>query len=214
MTIQKESSVNWDDIPLVRESVRELPPEGNHNGDIAAVVYVGVQPSKFRATGQSTLVVRFEFEVDGGRRYGLWKRYNYTLHNKGDFYGLITAALGKAFVRNTDGSFDPRTLVGHSVMVEVVHTEKGEKTYADVGAVSRHPKGLPEFRFDEEVIVPQWIIDMRNRRLDKPSPSASSVAQVSQDTSVAPEGDGDEKLEAVGCRQADYEEKAGIDGDA
>jgi hypothetical protein len=224
-------SLNWD-VPAIGDTERELPAEGNYNAVICGVIYAGVQPSKFREQGARTIYICVELDSEikkgplAGKRHRMWRRVNYTLSQTGTLYSIVVAALGKAFPRTRDGKFQPATMVGRPVMCEVVYTKRDGRTYADLGAIGRHVRGLPVLAPNGEVTVPQWIQDRIAQRLDKPpapptppvpaAPAASPAAEPAPPATAAAaaEGDGIERWAQSGYCQAGKEEEVGVECDA
>lgn len=191
--VLSDCGVTWDDLPPAMDSAKAPEPEGVWDGVVAGLQYVGVQPSLYKADGQPTIFVGFEFEC-GGRRMSKWRRFNYTMNIKGAFYALVVSALGKTFPKRKDGGFDPRLLLGRPVMVEIVHTDKGGRTYADIGSVMRHHESMPALKPTVGFEIPQWVLDVKSKRLDSQPPVAvaptAPAVPVPSTTSTRQEVDG------------------------
>jgi hypothetical protein len=101
------------------------------------------------------------------------KEYTVSLNEKATLRKDLQTWRGKSFTEAELGGFDIKNVLGKSCLLQVIHTKKGDKVYANVSAVIAYPKGMeglkpenPEIFYsiadDRDVIpqgVPQWLID-------------------------------------------------------
>lgn len=130
-----------------------LCPSGNYPSTIVGLFDVGHQPetnSDGEAYEARKLVVVFELQEQrpDGKPFLLAERYTWSMKSNSNFYSLASNLTGKSFAEGD--KFDPRTLLGMTVMVQVVHKDgKAKKdgktkTYHNVGSITQYPKGLPK----------------------------------------------------------------------
>ncbi len=121
--------------------------EGTHAARCYAVVDLGTQKTSYQGETKYERQIRVIWEVPGermsdGRPMAISKTYKGSLNEKARFRKDIEAWRNK---RMTDGeikTFHPRLLLGRVAMISVIHTNKGDRTYANVNAVTPMLKGL------------------------------------------------------------------------
>lgn len=160
----------------------ELTPAGNHLGVCFMVVDFGTQKSTF-ADGeklQRTVHIGWELPhemMQDGRPFMVSRRYNFSTNEKATFRLHLESWRGKKFTDEDFGEngFDVRNLLGKGCFVQVVHNERGDKTYANIASIASLPKGTaaPELinkqvylslesdEFDPAVYesLPEWMQD-------------------------------------------------------
>lgn len=131
-------------------------PAGNHVAVCNMVVDLGKQRTVSQMYGEKIkhqVWVRWEtpdeiFEwtdKDGNEQSGprvIGKIYTVSLHENANLRGDLESWRGKPFTAEELAGFDITKLLGVPCMVNVTHTEKGGKTYANVAAVTPLPKSL------------------------------------------------------------------------
>ena len=139
--IAKETSNNVDPIP-----------EGVHVGVCYSVVDVGTQYSEKFDKVSRKFVVTWEVpgcRVDverGGKKVNLpraiSKKYTLSLADKAILRKDLEAWRGRAFTVEELKGFDVKQLIGAACQLQVIHTRKDSKLYANVGAIMALPKGV------------------------------------------------------------------------
>lgn len=126
-----------------------LCPLGSHVGSIVGLYDVGHQPKVDRKTGEAyerhELILVFELTGKKGKRpdgkpFLLVRSYTWSFSAASNFFGLVTSVTGMKFVPDED--FDPRSVLGVPVMVNVNHTQIGDKTYHNVGTITQVPEEI------------------------------------------------------------------------
>lgn len=126
-----------------------LCPLGSHVGSIVGLYDVGHQPKVDRKTGEAyerhELILVFELtgkkaKRPDGKPFLLVKPYTWSLRDTSNFFALVTNITGTKF--QPDEDFDPRSILGAPVMVNVNHTQNGDKTYHNVGTITQVPEEI------------------------------------------------------------------------
>jgi hypothetical protein len=88
------------------------------------------------------LVIVFELakKKPDGSPFVLAMRQTWSMHEKANFYKLVTNITGAKFKEGE--KFNPLGLLALPVMVNVTNTSSGDKTYHDIGNVSQFPEGF------------------------------------------------------------------------
>jgi hypothetical protein len=158
--------------------------EGVHNAVCYMVLDLGTHlDEKYGKRSHSCLIgweipgERIIIEKDGVKRdlpRAISKKYTISLNEKANLRKDLQTWRGRVFTDAELDGFDIKNLLGKSCMIQIIHTKKGEKTYANISAIMPLMKGAapitPEnpLKFysiedDRDVIpadTPQWIIDI------------------------------------------------------
>ena len=128
-------------------------PAGNHPGRVVGLYDVGLQPDVRvnRKTGLDErievrkLVVVFELakKDPAGSPYFLAQKYTWSMSESSNFYKLVLSVTGRRHTPGTD--FDPTTMLGLPVMVNVTNTAPNENgaVYANIKDAAQFPEGFP-----------------------------------------------------------------------
>lgn len=133
-------------------------PTGNHVAICNMVVDLGKQRIQSQMYGDSVkhqVYIRWETpdeqiewtDRDGNQKTGprvIGKTYTVSLHENANLRGDLESWRGKPFTAAELEGFDISKLLGVPCMVNVTHTEKNGKTYANIKAVTPLPKSLRE----------------------------------------------------------------------
>lgn len=129
-------------------------PAGTHSAICTAVVDLGLQPgSVMYPDPRHQVYLRWElpdeqisYEKDGARITGpmtIGRTFTASMGQKANLRKFVEGWRGKAFADDdAAGAFDLTTLLGTRCLLNVTHTEKGEKTYANVMSASPLPKSM------------------------------------------------------------------------
>jgi len=136
---------------------------------------------------------RGEFERDG-KKVDLPKaasqRYTLSLDPKANLRKDLEAWRGKPFTAEQIAGFEMKGLLGKACQVQIIHTHKDDKTYANVAAIMSVPKGVqvvqtPEnpmviFSLDEidpnNPVIPETVKGSYTRKLIESSEEWKAVA--------------------------------------
>lgn len=130
-------------------------PAGNHVAICNAVIDLGLQPgSGMYPEPKRQVYLRFElptervkYERDGKEVEGpmsIGRTLTASMSQKANLRKLIESWFAKAFpTDDAAADFDLENLLGRKCLLNVTHTEKGEKVYANVSNATPIPKGMP-----------------------------------------------------------------------
>ena len=82
------------------------------------------------------------------------QRYTLSLHEKANLRKDLEAWRGKRFTDKELGGFDLQQVLEVGCQLQVIHTQKEEKTYANIGALMALPKGVKTPKTENE---PLWF---------------------------------------------------------
>ena len=127
----------------------EPVPAGSYVARCISVIDLGVQPTGFGDKekvyiGWEIPAERVEWEKDGQKHEGpalIGSRYTNSIHEKSILGQQLLSWRGVPFTDEERQGFDLFSVLGAPCMINVTHTEKNGKTYANVVAVMRLPKG-------------------------------------------------------------------------
>ena len=173
-------------------------PAGNHVAICNAVVDLGMQPGSGQYPDPKHQVyVRFELpteqikyvkdgqEITGPMSIG--RTFTASMSEKANLRKFVESWFGKKFPTDAAAAdFDHAVLLGRKCLVNVTHTEKGEKTYANISNATPIPKGMvaeyqqhnPSLFFDlskpdTETFnrLPEWLQKKVNERIEEHAPA-------------------------------------------
>jgi len=128
-------------------------PAGTHIAICDIVADIGVQPgSGMYLKPKRQVFIRFEFpneridyEKDGKKLNGpavLGKTYTASMNEKANLRHDLGSWRGMAFTDEEAEQFDVSAILGKACMVSITHTQKGEKTYANITSLGKLMKGI------------------------------------------------------------------------
>lgn len=127
---------------------------GNHVGICNAIVDLGMQPgSRIYPDPKHQVYIRFEipserikYQKDGREIEGpmsIGATYTASMSEKANLRKLIESWFGKKFASDEAAAdFDLQKLIGKRCLLNITHTEKGQKTYANIANATPLPKGM------------------------------------------------------------------------
>jgi hypothetical protein len=121
-------------------------PPGNFPGTIVGIFDIGYQAEKDMKTQtlverrKVVLIYELAKKQPDGKPFVLAKRYTWSMNEKSNLYKDVTNITGARFKEGE--KFNPLSLLGVPVMVNVTNTQSGEKTYHDITALSQFPEGF------------------------------------------------------------------------
>ena len=127
----------------------ELCPSGNYVATCYRVIDLGTQEVTYEGDTKHQRKIYIGWEMPTERMetaecFVIGKRYTYSSHEKSTLRKHLESWRNKRFVDSDfgPGGFHIRKLIGVSCMLQIVHTERDGKTYANVEAVTNMPKGV------------------------------------------------------------------------
>ena len=166
------------------------------------VVDLGVQPSPGgQFAPKRTVVLRFqipeirvEITKDGETKSlpaVISRTVGLSLNEKSTLYALLTSWRGKAFTPEELKKFDLGKIAGKPAFINVTHSVKGDRTYANLTSIMPLPKAIPAPVMEGEALVystdapdpaiflqlPTWMQDkIAARIVDAPKPAPKPAA--------------------------------------
>jgi hypothetical protein len=166
------------------------------------VVDLGVQPSPGgQFAPKRTVVLRFqipeirvEITKDGETKSlpaVISRTVGLSLNEKSTLYALLTSWRGKAFTPEELKKFDLGKIAGKPAFINVTHSVKGDRTYANLTSIMPLPKAIPAPAMEGEALVystdapdpaiflqlPTWMQDkIAARIVDAPKPAPKPAA--------------------------------------
>jgi hypothetical protein len=166
------------------------------------VVDLGVQPSPGgQFAPKRTVVLRFqipEIRVEITREGEtvelpavISRTVGLSLNEKSTLYALLTSWRGKAFTPEELKKFDLGKIAGKPAFINVTHSVKGDRTYANLTSIMPLPKAIPAPVMEGEALVystdapdhavfaklPGWMQDkIAARIVDAPKPAPKPAA--------------------------------------
>lgn len=145
----------------------EMCPEGSHVAVCYRVIDLGTQDTTYLGAAKRKHLILISWELphepmNDGRPFTISKRYTYSSDPKANLRKDLESWRGQAFTDADLGEFDIGRLVGVGCMINVMHAEKGEKTYTNVTAIMRLPKGTKA----PELFNPRLCLSLSDRPFD------------------------------------------------
>lgn len=128
----------------------ELTPAGTFVSRCYRFIDLGSHEQNFQgeSKGMRRLVmIGFELPTElmaDGRPFSIHKRYTFSTHEKATFRKDLESWRGRKF-EDSDfgpGGFDVRNLIGVPCTLTIVHSEKGNDTYANIASIGKAMKGI------------------------------------------------------------------------
>ena len=133
-------------------AVYEPVEAGNYVARCVKMIHMGTITEDYQGTPKTANKVQLTWELptevkvfkeaDGEQPYVLSKEFTLSMHEKASLRKWLEAWRGKGFTNAESEAFDITNLVGKPCMLNVIHTTKGDRTYANISGVSSMPKGL------------------------------------------------------------------------
>jgi len=166
---------------ITQNKQRVLPPAGNHVARLVWFIDLGNQDIEWKGEVKNLHKVRMSWELPtevhvfdehkGAEPFMVHKEYTLSFNDKATLRKDLESWRGKAFTEEELKVFDETKLMGKPCMVNVVHTTKGEKTYANVTGITNIPKGMQDypqyndsmiynaFNGEDEIFkgLPEWL---------------------------------------------------------
>jgi len=182
---------------------RKPIPAAAYAAVLDLVADLGVQPSpNGQFAPKRTVVLRFQIPeirveiTQNGETKDLpaviSRTVGLSLNEKSTLYGLLTSWRGKAFTPEELRRFDLSVIAGKPAFINVTHSVKGDRTYANLTSIMPLPKSIPAPVLEGKALVystdtpdaavfdqlPAWIQDrIANRIIDAPKVAPKAAAK-------------------------------------
>lgn len=155
-------------------------PEGCFTAICYSIVDLGEQYSERFDNTSRKILITWELPdetivIDGEvKPRAISKEYTLSLSEKSNLRKDLTAWRGKAFTEQELKGFDLNNVLNKGCQVQIIHTTRGEKTYANVASIMGMPKGMKvsapfnpsvfldldgENAMKEMEKIPEWVQD-------------------------------------------------------
>lgn len=136
-------------LPKPNEKEFETPPAGTFAARCYRFVDLGTQPKEYMGATTYKRMVGISWELPDelmkdGRPFSIYQRYVWSMSEKSTLRKHLESWRGANFNDNDfgEGGFDTKKLIGVPCMLSVIHKIKGDKTYANIGSISKLMKGM------------------------------------------------------------------------
>jgi hypothetical protein len=135
-------------------------PPGSYLARCTRLVDLGTQSSDYQGetkTGRKLLltftVLDAETRREDGGPYHLAKRFSASLHEKSALRKDLASWRGRDFTPEELKGFNLRDVLGKSAFISVIHTAKGDRTFANLAGLMKPPRGMADrFPLDEPLL--------------------------------------------------------------
>lgn len=123
-------------------------PEGVHTAICTALIDLGLQYSEKFGKSTRKVMVTWEFPDETYEKDGvklprtMSKEYSLGLSEKSNLRKDLQAWRGKAFTEQELEGFDLKNVLGKGCQIQVIHSEKSGKSYANIASIMGLPKGM------------------------------------------------------------------------
>jgi hypothetical protein len=124
-------------------------PAGGHPAVLFGLVDLGTQEGEWQGKTTHQRKVRLIFELhsddtkmDDGRPMMIGRTFTLSSNENAALRQFIEGWRGKTFTDDEASEFDYRTMLGKPCILNVTHTERNGKTYANIDGAMRVPKGM------------------------------------------------------------------------
>lgn len=179
---------------------RIIIPAGTHVARCYGMIDLGTQYSEKFGNWSHKVLVQWELPnelMDDGRPLAISKKYTISLNEKSNLRKDLESWLGRSITEKEEREgFSLGSMLGAPCLLSIIHTENGNKVYANVAGVMSVPKGTtvpdlvnPLVSYDVEngadgvfAKLPEWIRAMiaesREFKGDEPELEESSDTDV------------------------------------
>ena len=155
---------------------------GNYAATCIRVIDLGTQTTNYQGEEKSARKIRLFWEIpdvtvewEGQQRPALISStYTASLHEKASLRKVLESWRGRAFTPDELKGFDTKNVLGAPCLLNVVHTEKDGRTYANVATVSPLIKGMakpavtgPLINFDLDEFEPEVLDGLHDKLRDQ-----------------------------------------------
>lgn len=123
----------------------EIAPEGSFPAVCYMIVDLGTQHNQAFDIYQRKVLIGFELideNMKDGRPFVISGKYTFSLSKKSTLRKLLESWRNKAFTEDELKGFDLSKLLDKACMINVVHKQVEDKTYANISAIMSLPKGM------------------------------------------------------------------------
>ena len=129
-----------------------IVPQGAHVARCYQMIELGTIKGEFQGEIKEHKKVRLSWELpnelkefkqgEGEKPLVISKDFSLSMHEKANLRKSLEGWRGKSFTENEAKRFDVTVLLGKPCMINIIHTEKDSKIYANISSISALPKGF------------------------------------------------------------------------
>lgn len=124
----------------------EMPPAGPVAARCSRLIDLGSQESDYQGEKKMQRKILLSWELaelrTDGTPFVISRRFGLSLHEKAALRGFLQAWRGRPFTPEELAGFDLRRLLAAPGMLNIMHTERAGKQYANIASISPLPKGM------------------------------------------------------------------------
>lgn len=125
-------------------------PPGPAQAVCVDVVDLGMVEKTYKDNTKKVPMVRFTWELSKkmpeGRPYIAGARFTNSMHEKASLRKFLESWRGKPFTKEQIDGFDLEKLLGANALLNIVHKEVGENTYANIASISPLLDGMTKLQ--------------------------------------------------------------------
>lgn len=166
-------------LPKPNDTQFELPPAGTFLAVCYRVIDLGTQETTYmgQAKHQHKILLSWELpdeKMADGRPFTISQRYTWSMSEKATLRKNLESWRGTPFKEADfgEGGFDIKNIIGKACLLTIVHTEKGDKHYANINGIARLMKGMeaPKVTANEQIYLwinkDRWVADVFHKLSD------------------------------------------------
>ncbi|MGA9164371.1 MAG: hypothetical protein WBZ31_07915 [Thiobacillus sp.] len=138
----------------------ELPPAGAVAARCCRLIDLGSQESTFEGKTSMKRKILLSWELaelrTDGSPFTISRRFGLSLHENSALRAFLQAWRGRPFTDDELAGFDLRKLINAPCLLNIAHTQRNGKDYANILSVSPLPKGMTA----PELAAPAVLFDV------------------------------------------------------
>ena len=124
----------------------ELPPAGPQAARCTRLIDLGTQTSDYQGEAKSARKVLLTWRLSelrsDGEPFQVSRRFTASLHEKSALRAFLKSWRGRDFTPDELAAFDLKKLLGAPALLNLAHTERNGRSYADIVSISPVPRGM------------------------------------------------------------------------
>lgn len=124
----------------------ELPPAGPQAARCIRLIDLGTQTSDYQGEQRQARKVLLTWRLaetrSDGEPFLVSRRFTASLHEKSALRAFLKSWRGRDFTPDELSAFDLRKLLGAPCLLNLTHSERAGRDYADIASISPVPKGM------------------------------------------------------------------------
>jgi hypothetical protein len=124
----------------------ELPPAGPVAARCSRLIDLGSQESDYQGEKKMQRKILLSWELAelraDGTPFAISRRFGLSLHEKSALRAFLQAWRGRPFTEEELAGFDLRRLLSAPCLLNIMHTSRNGKDYANIASISPLPKGM------------------------------------------------------------------------